>query len=600
METQRNSDVRATERVFKKVVYPGLETLRVVDRNGIPLNYPAYNSVHSKSFVLSPRGVPMRKSNHVYSGSHSHPAKLTDLVDNTSSPDNYYGPEKTFLTQGSYSAKLPRNRNESPLQHKQRANTSQSMAPKHTSKSISSDHYLTGEPNERRILQAANNNYFNLSNQGLRLQREWTSLSNTRSMRRASEIVNHRVDRMYFMNGNSIKLKPKYDVDEEELNRMKEEAHKRINIIEGTFQSHTTMQPKGDNPDSNCILEETFSHHDLEDICDRSHVDYESYVTEDDEIEHEEERPKSQCKIEDYEEERHISDCRIDEHKEERLKSQCRLDENEEKRPNSQCRIDETEERPISQSRIDENEEERPQPQQGIDENEEERPQSHHGIDENEEERSQSQGTINENEEERPISPCIIEENEEERPKSQCQICDHVVDVRLTVSIETGIPDTDFKAEEINYGIDDIEIDHDHCVDGSLDVVDILSHEDQHAIGKCMIELMTNFSNDKKETKFQKKKPKFVSSGLKKSRKRPKKSSPKFQFNYDAFNAKYPNVKSFPLTKQAKTKPIQKPVDCVCRKFGEPPCPCLTITGQQVPAYNYSVWMKETSVVEDG
>ncbi|XP_063416765.1 uncharacterized protein LOC134699004 isoform X2 [Mytilus trossulus] len=227
METQRNSDVRATERVFKKVVYPGLETLRVVDRNGIPLNYPAYNSVHSKSFVLSPRGVPMRKSNHVYSGSHSHPAKLTDLVDNTSSPDNYYGPEKTFLTQGSYSAKLPRNRNESPLQHKQRANTSQSMAPKHTSKSISSDHYLTGEPNERRILQAANNNYFNLSNQGLRLQREWTSLSNTRSMRRASEIVNHRVDRMYFMNGNSIKLKPKYDVDEEELNRMKEEAHKR-------------------------------------------------------------------------------------------------------------------------------------------------------------------------------------------------------------------------------------------------------------------------------------------------------------------------------------------------------------------------------------
>lgn len=94
-------------------------------------------------------------------------------------------------------------------------------------KSISSDHYLTGEPNEKRILQAANNNYFNLSNQGLRLQREWTSLSNTRSMKRASEIVNHRVDRMYFMNGNSIKLKPKYDVDEEELSRLKEEAHKR-------------------------------------------------------------------------------------------------------------------------------------------------------------------------------------------------------------------------------------------------------------------------------------------------------------------------------------------------------------------------------------
>ncbi|XP_071176949.1 probable serine/threonine-protein kinase kinX isoform X2 [Mytilus edulis] len=473
----------------------------------------------------------------------------------------------------SYSAKLPRNRNESPLQQKQRAITSQSMAPKHTSKSISSDHYLTGEPNERRILQAANNNYFNLSNQGLRLQREWTSLSNTRSMRRASEIVNHRVDRMYFMNGNSIKLKPKYDVDEEELNRMKEEAHKRNNSIEGTFKSHTSMQPKGDNPDSNCILEETFSSHELKDICDRSHVDYESYVTEDDEIKHEEERPKSQCRINENEEERPKSQCRIDENKEEKPKSQSIVDELEEERPQSPCRVDENEEEnPISQCIIDENEEERPE----------------------------SQCRVDENEEEIHISQCKIDENEEERPKSQCQICDHVVEVRLTVSIETGIPDTDFKAGEINYGVDDIEIDHDHCVDGSLDVVDILSHEDQHAIGKCMIELMTNYSNEKRETKFQKKKPKFVSSGLKKSRKRPKKTSQKFQINYDAFNAKYPHVKSFPLTKQAKAKPIQKPVDCVCRKFGEPPCPCLTITGQQVPAYNYSVWMKDASVTEDG
>ncbi|CAC5421688.1 unnamed protein product [Mytilus coruscus] len=567
METQRNSDVRATERVFKKVVYPGLETLRVVDRNGIPLNYPAYNSVHSKSFVLSPRGVPMRKSNHIYSGSHSHPAKLTDLVDNTSSPDNYYGPEKTFLTQGSYSAKLPRYRNESPLQQKQRATTSQSMAPKQMAKSISSDHYLTGEPNEKRILQAANNNYFNLSNQGLRLQREWTSLSNTRSMKRASEIVNHRVDRMYFMNGNSIKLKPKYDVDEEELSRLKEEAHKSIHFEEGTFKSHITMQPKGDNPDSNCIIEETDCH-EIEDNCKISH-EIEVHccqMTEDDENcigdEHEEERPKSQYRMDEHEEERTQSQYRIDEHEEERPKSQCRIDEQEEERPKSQCRIDEHEEkRPKSQCRIDEQEEERPK------------------------------------------SQCRIDEHEEERPKSQCRICDHVVDVRHTVSIETGIPDMDFINEELNYYFDDIEIDHDHCVnfvDGPLNVVDILSHEDQHAFGKCMIELMTNYSNEKQETKFQKKKPKFVSSGLKKSRKRPKKSARKHQLNYDAFYAKYPNVNSFPQLKQAKTKPMQKPVDCQCRQFWEPASPCLTITGQQLPAYNYSVWMREASVAEDG
>ena len=36
------------------------------------------------------------------------------------------------------------------------------------------------------------------------------------------QIVDHRVDRMYFMSGNSIKLKPRYDVDDDELTRMKE------------------------------------------------------------------------------------------------------------------------------------------------------------------------------------------------------------------------------------------------------------------------------------------------------------------------------------------------------------------------------------------
>ena len=36
------------------------------------------------------------------------------------------------------------------------------------------------------------------------------------------QIVDHRVDRMYFMSGNSIKLKPRYDVDDDELMRMKE------------------------------------------------------------------------------------------------------------------------------------------------------------------------------------------------------------------------------------------------------------------------------------------------------------------------------------------------------------------------------------------
>lgn len=267
METQRNSDVRATERIFKKVVYPGLETLRVVDRNGVPISYPGFNSVRSKSFILSPRGVPMKTPNHIYSGYHSHQAKVSDLIERPQSPENYYGPEKTFLTQpplGSNSAKLPRKNNESPLLEKKRATTSQSAVPKH--KGASSDHFLTSESPEKRILNSANSNYWNLSNQGLRLQREWTSLSNTRSIKRASEIVNHRVDRMYFMSGNSIKLKPRYDVDDEELSRMKEmqaknkeTAHKRSYTRTSSRSSIKSGQKKKEPIDLKKTMEATES-----------------------------------------------------------------------------------------------------------------------------------------------------------------------------------------------------------------------------------------------------------------------------------------------------------------------------------------------------
>ena len=73
-------DFRATEKIFKKVVYPGLETLKVVDRNGVPISYQGFNSMRSKSFILSPRGVPMKTPNHVYSGCYTHQAKPIDLV----------------------------------------------------------------------------------------------------------------------------------------------------------------------------------------------------------------------------------------------------------------------------------------------------------------------------------------------------------------------------------------------------------------------------------------------------------------------------------------------------------------------------------------
>lgn len=76
------SDMHGTERVFKKVVYTGQNALRLVDKDGIPMRMPntATLSRLRSSYVLSPRGVPTRKSNHSYSGQLAQ-AKMQNLVD---------------------------------------------------------------------------------------------------------------------------------------------------------------------------------------------------------------------------------------------------------------------------------------------------------------------------------------------------------------------------------------------------------------------------------------------------------------------------------------------------------------------------------------
>lgn len=66
------TDVHETERVFKKIVHPthGHNSIRLVDKDGIPLRPPnsAALSRLQSSYILTPRGVPARKSSHSYSG----------------------------------------------------------------------------------------------------------------------------------------------------------------------------------------------------------------------------------------------------------------------------------------------------------------------------------------------------------------------------------------------------------------------------------------------------------------------------------------------------------------------------------------------------
>ncbi|XP_052715625.1 uncharacterized protein LOC128188551 isoform X6 [Crassostrea angulata] len=221
----KQNDFQATERIFRKVVHPGLDSLRLVDKNGVPINTPL-SSMKQKMFILSPRGVPTRVTNHAYSGqpmrmSRPYSEGLSRLEVPEYNNENLYEQPTYYRTTKSVV----------PYSTKRSANQSKGgLVKSNKSKSASSRGYLSSVADEKRFLQSANSSQssrWNTSGQGLRLEKEWTDLANSRSLKRNSEIVTHRVDRMYFMTGNSINLKPKYHVDEEELHRLREISKSR-------------------------------------------------------------------------------------------------------------------------------------------------------------------------------------------------------------------------------------------------------------------------------------------------------------------------------------------------------------------------------------
>ncbi|XP_019640400.1 PREDICTED: uncharacterized protein LOC109482140 [Branchiostoma belcheri] len=67
----------------------------------------------------------------------------------------------------------------------------------------------------------------NMSEQQRRLQDEEKARMRTKVMKRTAEIVSHRVDRMYYMMGSNVPLLYRYQVDEDELNRLRELSHAR-------------------------------------------------------------------------------------------------------------------------------------------------------------------------------------------------------------------------------------------------------------------------------------------------------------------------------------------------------------------------------------
>lgn len=227
---QRNVDYQGTERVFKKVVHPGQNAIRFVDKDGVPLRVPntaALSRLHS-TYTVSPRGVPTRKTNHSYSGQLTQ-AKMQNLVNSldTSSQDMASYTSMHSYGSGLRSAGSSRHYLSTAGSNKRRSVGQ--VGPTRSVKSMAKS--ANGHLTQRMLVSAPAADQFghdpslevsNDSPQGKRLEKEWSALSQCRALKRSSEIVSHRVDRMYFMTGSKLKLQSKYHVEDDELRRLRE------------------------------------------------------------------------------------------------------------------------------------------------------------------------------------------------------------------------------------------------------------------------------------------------------------------------------------------------------------------------------------------
>ncbi|KAH3771762.1 uncharacterized protein LOC127844731 isoform X2 [Dreissena polymorpha] len=227
---QRNFDLQGTEKVFKKVVHSGQNAIRLVDKDGVPLRTPnnlTFSRLHS-TYTLTPRGVPTRKSNHAYSGQPAQ-AKMQTLVN---SLDTSSQEMDSYNALNGYGKRL--NSAGSSRQYQSTAGSSKKKAndPSRSVKSFDKSatrertRLLVSAPSAEQMIDP-NGEKSNESPQGKRLEKEWSALSQCRALKRSSEIVSHRVDRMYFMTGNKLRLQAKYQVDDGDIQQLRELQHAR-------------------------------------------------------------------------------------------------------------------------------------------------------------------------------------------------------------------------------------------------------------------------------------------------------------------------------------------------------------------------------------
>ncbi|ESO93111.1 hypothetical protein LOTGIDRAFT_232842 [Lottia gigantea] len=82
--------------------------------------------------------------------------------------------------------------------------------------------FMSCTPTERRNMSNQKPVVWNHSHQALRLDKEWAAKAQCRATKRHSELVKHRTDKMYILNGAALGLKNRYSIPDGETQHLKE------------------------------------------------------------------------------------------------------------------------------------------------------------------------------------------------------------------------------------------------------------------------------------------------------------------------------------------------------------------------------------------
>ncbi|XP_006825182.1 uncharacterized protein LOC100371803 [Saccoglossus kowalevskii] len=249
--------VHPTERLYRKIVKPSLGILNVdnhTSRHRIQLHSSYQPRMQGQLYTLRNRprteptgslvqtfpritdalvGSPEFSSNFVYSYN-------SQVQDDFSNVQRSTTPQSFNSTSKIKQVPLP---SVSPAS---KAISLRSGSPSRGIKSVSicSDRYIQSQSKHSGWTHRSAHSGRCLSEQQRRFSTEEKTKVKSKALKRASEIIPHRVDRMYYMSGATVPIKNKYHVDNEELERLKDLARSSNTTGRGVRARNQTR--KGD------------------------------------------------------------------------------------------------------------------------------------------------------------------------------------------------------------------------------------------------------------------------------------------------------------------------------------------------------------------